>query len=101
MVAASIVPVLRVVTASATLFKYEPPAEVLRALAQTMLLAQAHGSSAGKAERGGNTSSLVEADGILSATVSQWVESVIAGVVQPYLTAADRQLLMQLYHRKK
>ena len=98
MVAASMVPVLRVVTASATLFKYEPPAEVLRALAQTMLLA--HGSSAGRAERGGNTS-LVEADGILRATVSQWVESVIAGVVQPYLTAADRQLLMQLYHRKK
>ena len=93
------VPVLRVVTASATLFKYEPPAEVLRALAQTMLLAQ-HGSSAGRAERGGDTS-LVEADGILRATVSQWVESVIAGVVQPYLTAADRQLLMQLYHRKK
>ena len=95
------VPVLRVVTASATLFKYEPPAEVLRALrAQTMLLLAQHGSSAGRAERGGNTS-LVEADGILRATVSQWVESVIAGVVQPYLTAADRQLLMQLYHRKK
>eukprot|EP01048_Picozoa_sp_COSAG05_P004108 COSAG05_NODE_210_length_14015_cov_3.851785_2_plen_399_part_00 len=80
---------LVLVTASATLFKYAPPDAVQAALTAAM----ANGNESTQAQQ------QEQQQQRLVVAVTEWVDSVASGAARPYLTAADREVLMRLYRK--
>jgi hypothetical protein len=90
-------PTVRVATARATLFRYSPPEEVMRALVDIINTS----STDSLVEEGDGDNNMSEAGTRLETALVEWLVGIENGQAKPYLTAADRRVLLALMEHDK
>ncbi len=90
-------PTVRVATIGATLFRYAPPDVVTHALAD--INDQSDDSSSSVEDMQFNHTS--KTDETLKAALIEWLVAIESGQAKPYLTAADRRVLLALMEHDK